>query len=141
MALAFRLAPIVGMRRELGEVWNYLSVVDVRAAIRGIAAGAGGELTPPEAGNVGFCSADSSALIDMSEKRRWQIGELAKKTGLSVRALRHYDELGPLKPSERSDAGYRLYAEVDVRRLFRIVALRDDREPGTRSVVRALSSS
>jgi len=59
-----------------------------------------------------------------AEQRRWQIGELAQLTGITVRALRHYDELGLLVPSERSDAGYRIYAEADVRRLYRIVALR-----------------
>jgi len=59
-----------------------------------------------------------------AEQRRWQIGELARLTGLTVRALRHYDELGLLVPSERSDAGYRIYAEADVRRLYRIAALR-----------------
>lgn len=41
-----------------------------------------------------------------------------------MRALHHYDELGLLVPSERSFAGYRLYADRDVRRLYRIVALR-----------------
>lgn len=62
--------------------------------------------------------------MDTRPKRRWQIGDLAKETGLSVRALRHYDELALLSPCERSEAGYRLYAEADVRRLYRIVALR-----------------
>lgn len=62
--------------------------------------------------------------MDTKPERRWQIGDLAKRTGLSVRALRHYDEFGLLSPSERSEAGYRLYAEADVRRLYRIVALR-----------------
>lgn len=56
--------------------------------------------------------------------RRWKIGELAGATGLTVRALRHYDELGLLVPSERTYAGYRLYSEQDVQRLYRIVALR-----------------
>lgn len=62
----------------------------------------------------------------MSENRdkQWKVGELAEATGLSVRALHHYDELGLLAPSERSFAGYRLYGESDVRRLYRIVALR-----------------
>ena len=59
-----------------------------------------------------------------TDNRRFQIGELAKRAGLSVRALRHYDQLGLLAPSGRTDAGYRLYAEADVRRLYRIVALR-----------------
>jgi MerR family transcriptional regulator, thiopeptide resistance regulator len=62
--------------------------------------------------------------MEMERERRWRIGNLAKQTGLSVRALRHYDGLGLLSASERSEAGYRLYAEADVRRLYRIVALR-----------------
>jgi DNA-binding transcriptional MerR regulator len=53
-----------------------------------------------------------------------KIGELARATGLTVRALRHYDEIGLLEPSERSEAGYRLYSGDDVRRLFRIRSLR-----------------
>src|SRR5436190_976184 len=52
-----------------------------------------------------------------------RIGELAAATGLSVRALRHYDDIGLLTPS-RSEAGQRLYTEADVRRLYRVVALR-----------------
>ena len=55
---------------------------------------------------------------------RWKVGELARATGVTVRALHHYDELGLLAPSERSQAGHRLYDEDDVRRLYRIVALR-----------------
>lgn len=53
-----------------------------------------------------------------------QIGELAKRTGLTIRALRHYDSIGLLTPSARSDAGYRLYNQSDVARLYRIQALR-----------------
>ena len=56
--------------------------------------------------------------------RRWKVGELARATGLTVRALHHYDEIGLLRPSDRTFAGYRLYDEADVRRLYRIVALR-----------------
>ncbi len=58
------------------------------------------------------------------DEKLWKIGELARATGLTVRALHHYDQLGLLVPSERSFAGYRLYGESDVRRLYRIVALR-----------------
>ena len=43
----------------------------------------------------------------MSELLR--IGELAKRTNRTVRALRLYEELGILEPAERSSAGYRLY--------------------------------
>src|SRR5437588_5163605 len=53
-----------------------------------------------------------------------RIGELAAASGLSVRALRHYDELGLLAPSRRTPAGHRLYDHRDVERLARIVALR-----------------
>ena len=56
--------------------------------------------------------------------KRWKVGQLAKTTGVTVRALHHYDKLGVLVPSERTDAGHRLYAEEDVRRLYRILALR-----------------
>lgn len=52
------------------------------------------------------------------------IGELAKRTGLTVRTLHHYDEVGLLRPSARSEAGYRLYTDQDVIRLHRILALR-----------------
>lgn len=55
---------------------------------------------------------------------RWKVGELAAETGLTVRTLHHWDELGLLTPSERTGAGYRLYSDADVRRLYRIVALR-----------------
>lgn len=53
-----------------------------------------------------------------------KIGELAKRTSLTVRTLHHYDELGLLSPSARSEAGYRLYNRADVARLHHILALR-----------------
>ena len=59
----------------------------------------------------------------MSEKH-WRIGELAEATGLTVRTLHHYDEIGLLSPSERTEAGHRRYGAADVRLLYRIVALR-----------------
>ena len=54
----------------------------------------------------------------------WKIGELAEATGLTVRTLHHYDEIGLLAPAERSDSGHRLYGRDEVQRLYRIVALR-----------------
>ena len=57
--------------------------------------------------------------------RRWKVGELAEATRLTVRALHHYDEVGLLVPSERTSAGHRLYDEQDVRRLYRVLALRE----------------
>jgi MerR family transcriptional regulator, thiopeptide resistance regulator len=58
------------------------------------------------------------------DEKRWKVGELAEQAGLTVRTLHHWDELGLLSPAERTSAGYRLYAEEEVRRLYRIVALR-----------------
>jgi len=53
-----------------------------------------------------------------------KVGELAKRTGLTVRTLHHYDEIGLLKPSGRSESGYRLYSQEDVARLHGVQALR-----------------
>lgn len=52
------------------------------------------------------------------------VGELARRCGLTVRTLHHYDAIGLLVPESRSDAGYRLYARADIERLHRIQALR-----------------
>lgn len=46
-----------------------------------------------------------------------QIGEVAERTGLSLRTLRYYEEVGLVTPSARSAGGFRLYAETDVARL------------------------
>ena len=59
-----------------------------------------------------------------AEEKSWKIGELAGATGLTVRTLHHYDELGLLVPSRRSKAGHRLYGHTDVRRLYRVLVLR-----------------
>lgn len=50
--------------------------------------------------------------------------EFAKRAGVTVRALHHYDRLGLLKPSGRTRAGYRVYSDRDFARLEQIVALK-----------------
>lgn len=55
---------------------------------------------------------------------RLKIGDLAKKAGLSVRALHHYDAIGLLSPSQRTEGGARLYGRDDLIRLHRIEALK-----------------
>lgn len=52
-----------------------------------------------------------------------QVGELAKRAGLTVRTLHHYEQTGLLTPSARSEAGYRLYNLSAVQRLHMIKAL------------------
>jgi DNA-binding transcriptional MerR regulator len=53
----------------------------------------------------------------------YRVGEFAALTGVTVRALQHYDHLGLLTP-RRTDAGHRVYAEADRRRVRHILALR-----------------
>ncbi|HEX6509259.1 MAG TPA: MerR family transcriptional regulator [Chloroflexota bacterium] len=55
---------------------------------------------------------------------RYRIGEFAALSGVSVRALHHYDHIGLLQPSERTDTGYRMYADEDLLRLQQILTLR-----------------
>src|SRR6266542_427658 len=54
----------------------------------------------------------------------WKVGQLAKRTGISVRTLHHYDRIGLLKPSHRTESEHRLYDRDDVVRLQQIVMLR-----------------
>jgi DNA-binding transcriptional MerR regulator len=53
------------------------------------------------------------------------VGELAKLTGVTVRTLHHYDELGLVRPSQRTAAGYRLYDDADVLRLHEVLLFRE----------------
>ena len=46
-----------------------------------------------------------------------QIGEVAEHTGLSLRTIRYYEEVGLISPSARTQGGFRLYTEPDVARL------------------------
>lgn len=52
------------------------------------------------------------------------IGEVAQRSGISARMLRHYDRIGLVCPTERTVGGYREYAEDDMRRLFHVEGLR-----------------
>ncbi|MFF4052669.1 MerR family transcriptional regulator [Streptomyces chartreusis] len=52
------------------------------------------------------------------------IGEVARRSGVSARMLRHYESLGLLRPSGRTGSGYREYSGEDIRRIFHIESLR-----------------
>lgn len=54
----------------------------------------------------------------------YRVSEFAAKTGVTVRTLHHYDRLGLLRPSGRTEAGHRLYGERDFARLQQIVTLK-----------------
>jgi DNA-binding transcriptional MerR regulator len=60
----------------------------------------------------------------MKKTNALKVGELARRTGLTVRTLHHYDQIGLLKPSLHSESGYRLYSAGDVARLQRVLSLR-----------------
>lgn len=54
----------------------------------------------------------------MSSEQHMQIGEVAARTELSLRTIRHYEDTGLVVPSARSQGGFRLYIEADVARLM-----------------------
>ncbi|MFJ9312806.1 MerR family transcriptional regulator [Pimelobacter simplex] len=64
------------------------------------------------------------AGVKVKRRNRMLIGELARRTGTTTRALRHYEDTGLLVP-ERTTAGYRTYAPADVARVAQIRALLD----------------
>ena len=53
------------------------------------------------------------------------VNEVSKLTGVSVRALHHYDAIGLLKPTQVTDAGYRLYDDTALARLQTILLFRE----------------
>ena len=55
----------------------------------------------------------------------WRIGEVAKLTGVTTRALRYWEELGLLRPSSHTDGGERLYTPADLARVTRIRDLQE----------------
>ncbi|MER5500805.1 MerR family transcriptional regulator [Streptomyces sp. NPDC002561] len=52
------------------------------------------------------------------------IGDVARRAGVSARMLRHYESLGLVRPTDRTDSGYREYSGEDIRRIFHIESLR-----------------
>jgi len=53
------------------------------------------------------------------------IGEVSRLTGVTIRTLRHYDRIGLLRPTTKTDAGYRLYDEASLQRLHTILIFRE----------------
>lgn len=60
----------------------------------------------------------------MTETERLQIGEVATQTGLSVRTIRHYEDVGLITPSAGSVGGFRLYSAGDVARLRTVCGMK-----------------
>jgi DNA-binding transcriptional MerR regulator len=60
----------------------------------------------------------------MHQARLYKAQEFAERAGVTVRTLHHYDRLGLLAPSGRTESGYRLYGDRDLLRLEQILALK-----------------
>src|SRR5579862_7831259 len=59
------------------------------------------------------------------KRRTYLVKDVAELTGVSVRALHHYDEIGLLVPRARTDSGYRLYDDEELLRLQQILVGRE----------------
>ena len=57
--------------------------------------------------------------------KAYTVSQLAKMAGVTVRTLHHYDQIGLLEPSSRTEAGYRLYGEGELLRLQQILFYRE----------------
>lgn len=55
----------------------------------------------------------------------YMINEISKLTGVSVRMLHHYDKIGLLLPSKRTDSNYRMYSDEDIARLYQILLFKE----------------
>ncbi|MFD1047756.1 MerR family transcriptional regulator [Kibdelosporangium lantanae] len=70
-----------------------------------------------------------------ADQARWSVGAVAKASGLTVRTLHHYDELGLLTPSARTHSGHRRYTEGDLNRLFVSLGASLDRTENADTVI------
>ena len=61
----------------------------------------------------------------MPVPRTYRVADVARKSGVSIRALHHYDDIGLLVPTGRTEAGYRLYTDADLLRLQQILIGRE----------------
>lgn len=59
-----------------------------------------------------------------TEQHAMQIGEIAARTGLSLRTIRYYEEIGLVVPTGRTSGGFRIYTEGDIERLLLVKAVK-----------------
>jgi len=60
----------------------------------------------------------------VSEQQQYRVGQVAALTGVSVRTLHHYDDIGLLHPSKRLESRHRIYSSADLLKLQQILTLR-----------------
>jgi DNA-binding transcriptional MerR regulator/uncharacterized glyoxalase superfamily protein PhnB len=108
--------PLAALTPVAGDVPGEVPGGGSDGAAGGVGGGVGGEATASAAGR------DGPADL-LGEGTAWRVGELADLSGLTVRTLHHYDDVGLLRP-DRTDAGHRVYRRAHVERLYRISVLR-----------------
>lgn len=86
---------------------------------------AGQTISPVGADAGGRADPSVSGAQQPTGERFFRIDEVARRTNLTKRTLRYYEELGLLEPAQRSEGNYRLYSESDIRTLEHIKAMRD----------------
>ncbi len=69
-------------------------------------------------------AASRTQAPESGAERGMHIGELARIIGLSLRTIRHYDDLGIVSPSDRTVGGFRLYSQADVERFLFVKKLK-----------------
>ncbi|WP_445155685.1 MerR family transcriptional regulator [Arthrobacter sp. Hor0625] len=67
---------------------------------------------------VEFNSERTETFMTAKATSTMHIGELAERTGLSLRTIRHYDDVGLLPATARTEGGFRVYSEADAERLM-----------------------
>lgn len=73
---------------------------------------------------VDYIAEKAANMVTATQRNQWKVGDLAKETGLSIRTLHYYDQIGLLSPSFRTRSGHRLYVAQDIKRLQQIASLR-----------------
>lgn len=86
---------------------------------------AGHAIPPTGTDTTGRADPSASDAQRSTGERFLRIDEVARRTNLTKRTLRYYEELGLLEPAQRSEGNYRLYSESDIRTLDHIKAMRD----------------
>lgn len=75
-------------------------------------------MSPSRAGTTAAPGGNGSPAAGGATRGLLQIGDVAARVGLSLRSVRHYEEVGLLPPAERSPGGFRLYDDEAVQRLL-----------------------
>jgi len=96
-----------------------------RRAIRTAYTGSDLTLTSREGRCLRLAQVSASAGTRRKEDVSYTVGEVAAIAHVTVRTLHHYDEIGLLTPSARTDAGYRCYSSGDLERLQQILFYRE----------------